>query len=46
VLASSARLDEAGGRAPIPWHSITTSGAGHMGLLKDRDVLRRVVAMR
>jgi hypothetical protein len=46
VLASSARLDEASGVSPIPWHSITTSGAGHMGLLKDRDVLRRVVAMR
>lgn len=46
VLASSARLDEVDGRAPIPWHSITSSGAGHMGLLKDRDVLRRVVAMR
>jgi hypothetical protein len=45
VLASSARLDETGGRSPIPWHSITTSGAGHMGLLKDRDVLGRVVAM-
>jgi hypothetical protein len=45
VLASSARLDEADGRSPIPWMSITGSGAGHMGLLKDQKLLRGVVEL-
>lgn len=45
VLASSARLDEADGRSPIPWASISTSKSGHMGLLTDRELLRRVMAL-
>ncbi len=45
VLASSARLDEADGGSPIPWQSITTSNKGHMGLLKDRALLDKVLAL-
>lgn len=43
VLESSARLDEADGGSPIPWTSIATSRAGHMGLLTDRKLLRGVL---
>ena len=45
VLASSARLDEADGRSPIPWMSITASRAGHMGLLKDQKLLQGVLGL-
>jgi hypothetical protein len=43
VLANSVRLDEPDRSPPIPWNSITVLKSSHMGLLKDRDLLGRVL---
>ena len=45
VLASSVRLDEPGGPAPIPWHSITVLKSNHMRLVQDRQMLGRAAEL-
>ncbi|WP_432695240.1 esterase/lipase family protein [Marinobacterium sp. YM272] len=45
VLASSARLDEPGNGSPIPWNSITVLKSNHMGLVKDRQLLGKVLEL-
>lgn len=39
VLARGVRLDEPDGERPIPWHSVTTLGSKHMGLMRAPDLL-------